>query len=210
LAIRLTLVDDHPLVLGGLQQLFQRQPDITVTAACAGADEAWAALTRDVPDVLVLDLRMPGTRGLAFLRRLSDAGLVCKTVLLTAAIDDAEVIEAVKLGVCGLVMKDSAPDQLLECVRKVHAGGHWLDHETVTRAFTTALDRESAVRETALTPREIEIVRMVAEGLRNRAIATRLSISEGTVKVHLHNIYEKLGVDGRLELTLCAQQQRLL
>jgi DNA-binding NarL/FixJ family response regulator len=210
MAIRLTLVDDHPLVLGGLQQLFQRQPDITVTAACAGADEAWAALARDMPDVLVLDLRMPGTSGLAFLRRLSDAGLNCKTVLLTAAIDDAEVIEAVKLGVCGLVMKDSAPDQLVDCVRKVYAGGHWLDHETVTRAFTTALDRESAVRDTALTPREIEIVRMVAEGLRNRAIATRLSISEGTVKVHLHNIYEKLGVDGRLELTLCAQQQRLL
>src|SRR3954463_11575861 len=212
MAIRVTLVDDHPLVLGGLQQLFQRQPDITVTAACASADEAWTAITSEVPvpDVLVLDLRMPGTSGLAFLRRLSDAGLICKTVLLTAAIEDAEVIEAVKLGVCGLVMKDSAPDQLVDCVRKVHAGGQWLDHETVTRAFKTALDRESAVRDTALTPREIEIVRMVAEGLRNRAIATRLSISEGTVKVHLHNIYEKLGVDGRLELTLCAQQKKLL
>src|SRR3954463_3665023 len=210
MAIRLTLVDDHPLVLGGLQQLFQRQPDITVTAACAGADQAWTALAQDVPDVLVLDLRMPGTSGLAFLRRLSDAGIACKTVLLTAAIDDAEVIEAVKLGVCGLVMKDSAPDQLVDCVRKVYAGGQWLDHETVTRAFKTALDRETAVRDTALTPREIEIVRMVAEGLRNRAIATRLSISEGTVKVHLHNIYEKLGVDGRLELTLCAQQKKLL
>jgi len=210
MAIRLILVDDHPIVLGGLQQLFQRQPDIVVTAACPGADQAWAALTQEMPDVLVLDLRMPGTNGLEFLRRLADAGLTCRSVLLTAAIDDAEVIEAVKLGVCGLVMKDSAPDQLIDCVRKVHAGGQWLDHETVTRAFKTALDREAAVRDTALTPREIEIVRMVAEGLRNRAIATRMSISEGTVKVHLHNIYEKLGVDGRLELTLVAQQQRLL
>jgi DNA-binding NarL/FixJ family response regulator len=94
-------------------------------------------------------------------------------------------------------------------VRKVHGGGQWLDHEIVNRAFKSQMDREAAVRETALTPREIEIVRMVAEGLRNRAIAERLSISEGTVKVHLHNIYEKLGVDGRLELTLVAQQKKL-
>src|SRR5258706_10772999 len=128
--IRLILVDDHPLVLGGLQQLFARQPDIVVIAACPDADEAWAALKKEMPDVLVLDLRMPGTNGLEFLRRLADLGLSCRTVLLTAAIDDAEVIEAVKLGVCGLVMKDSAPDQLIECVRKVHAGGQWVEPET--------------------------------------------------------------------------------
>jgi DNA-binding NarL/FixJ family response regulator len=209
-SIRVMIVDDHPIVLGGLQQLFQRQPDVVVSAACSGADAALAAMKTGAPDVLVLDLRMPGMTGLQFLQRLSDEGLRCRTVLLTAAIDDAEVVEAVRLGVSGLVMKDSAPDTLVECVRKVHAGGQWLDHATVTRAFRTQLDREAAVRDTALTPREIEIVRMVAEGLRNRVIAARLSISEGTVKVHLHNIYEKLGVDGRLELTLCAQQKGLL
>ena len=160
--------------------------------------------------MLVLDLRMPGTSGLGLLRQLSDAGLSCPSILLTAAIEDAEVTEAVRLGVAGLVMKDSTPDTLVQCVRKVHGGGQWLDHEIVNRAFKSQLDREAAVRDTALTPREIEIVRMVAEGLRNRAIAERLSISEGTVKVHLHNIYEKLGVDGRLELTLVAQQKKLL
>ena len=210
MAIRLILVDDHPIVLQGLQQLLQRQPDFVVVAACPDADMAFAAIQRESPDILLLDLRMPGVTGLGFLRRLADAGITCRTVLLTAAIEDAEVIEAVRLGVSGLVLKDSTPETLIECVRRVHEGGQCLDQPTVTRAFRSALDREAAVRDAALTPREIEIVRMVAEGLRNRAIATRLSISEGTVKVHLHNIYEKLGVDGRLELTLCAQQKGLL
>jgi len=209
-AIRLILVDDHPIVLGGLQQLFQRQPEVVVAAACSDADSALAAIRREPPDVLVLDLRMPGVNGLEFLRRLADQGQSVRTVLLTAAIDNDEVIEAVKLGVCGLVMKDSPPETLVRCVRIVHEGGQWLDPETVSRAFRVALDRETAARGTTLTPRELEVVRMVAEGLRNRAIAGRLSISEGTVKVHLHNIYEKLGVDGRLELTLCAQQKGLL
>jgi len=209
-SVRLILVDDHPIVLDGLQQLLQRQPDFTVLAACPNADAAMTAIAHEKPDVLVLDLRMPGVSGLAFLRQLADAGLSCPSILLTAAIEDAEVTEAVRLGVAGLVMKDSAPDTVVQCVRKVHGGGQWLDHEIVNRAFKSQLDREAAVRDTALTPREIEIVRMVAEGLRNRAIAERLSISEGTVKVHLHNIYDKLGVDGRLELTLVAQQKKLL
>ena len=208
--VRLILVDDHPIVLGGLQQLLQRQPDFSVIAACSDAEAAMAAIKREAPDVLVLDLRMPGTNGLQFLRRLADAGISCRTVLLTAAIEDAEVTEAVRLGVAGLVMKDSTPDTLVDCVRRVNAGGQWLDHDTVNRAFKSTLERESAERDSALTPRELEIVRMVAEGLRNKAIAERLSISEGTVKVHLHNIYEKLGVDGRLELTLCAQQKKLI
>jgi DNA-binding NarL/FixJ family response regulator len=107
-------------------------------------------------------------------------------------------------------LKDSEPDALVECIRRVHAGEQWFDQSTVTRAFRAAFESETAVREVALTARELEIVRMVAEGLRNRAIADRLAITEGTVKVHLHNIYEKLGVDGRLELVLCAQQKGLL
>ena len=210
MSVRLILVDDHPIVLQGLQQLLQRQADFAVVAACSDADAALEAITQESPDVLVLDLRMPGITGLEFMRRLSDQGVACRTVLLTASIDDAEVIEAVRLGVCGLVMKDSTPDALIDCVRRVHAGEQCLDQAVVTKAFRATLDREAAVRDSALTPREIEIVRMVAEGLRNRAIATRMAISEGTVKVHLHNIYEKLGVDGRLELTLAAQQKGLL
>jgi len=212
MSIRIVLVDDHPIVLQGLRHLFERHDDFNVVATCADADSALATVRNEKPDVLVLDLRMPGRDGLDVLRTMNSEGLRCRTVLLTAAITDDQVLEAVKLGASGLVLKESAPESLLTCVRRVNEGEQWIDRDTVTRAFRTVLDREAAQKEAAqtLTPREIEIVRMVAQGLRNRAIAERLSISEGTVKVHLHNIYEKLGVDGRLELVLCAQQKGLI
>jgi len=211
-SIRIILVDDHPIVLQGLQHLFERHDEFEVVACCADADSAVDAVRAQRPDVLVLDLRMPGRDGLSVLRTMNDERLACRTVLLTAAITEDQVLEAVKLGASGLVLKESAPETLLTCVRRVNAGEQWIDRDTVTRAFRTVLDREAAAKEAAqtLTPREIEIVKMVALGLRNRAIAERLSISEGTVKVHLHNIYEKFGVDGRLELVLVAQQKNLI
>ena len=123
-----------------------------------------------------------------------------------------EVVEATKLGVTGLVLKESSPETLLKCVRRVNRGEQWIDRDTVTHAFQAIVGREAATREVSqtLTPREIEIVKMMAEGLRNRAIGDRLGISEGTVKVHLHNVYEKLGLDGRLELMLYAQQKGII
>ena len=210
--IRVVLVDDHPIVLQGLQHLFERHDDFRVVACCPDADAAVAAVRSHKPDVLVLDLRMRGRSGLDVLRALARDQIACRTVLLTAAISDDQVVEAVKLGAAGLVLKESSPDALLDCVRHVHQGEQWIDQDTVTRAVGTVLEREAAQKEAShtLTPREIEIVRMVAQGLRNRAIAERLAISEGTVKVHLHNIYEKFGVDGRLELLLAAQHKGLI
>jgi DNA-binding NarL/FixJ family response regulator len=116
------------------------------------------------------------------------------------------------LGAMGVVLKESSPEILIDCVRRVHAGEQCIDRETMTRAFGRALRRESATREVAktVTPRELEIVRMIGQGLRNKAIAERLFISEGTVKIHLHNVYEKLGLTGRLELALYARQKGLV
>ncbi|OLB61027.1 MAG: hypothetical protein AUI11_11430 [Acidobacteria bacterium 13_2_20CM_2_66_4] len=212
MSIRVVLVDDHPIVLQGLQHLFERQADFEVVSCCEDAATAIEAVRAQHPDVLVLDLRMPGANGLDVLRTMFNERIPCRTVLLTAAITEEQVLEAVKLGAAGLVLKESPPDTLVSCVRRVHQGEQWIDQDTVSRAFRAVLDREAAAREASLTltPREIEIVRMVAQGLRNKAIAERLSISEGTVKVHLHNIYEKFGVDGRLELVLCAQQKGLI
>jgi DNA-binding NarL/FixJ family response regulator len=209
MAIRLVLADDHPVVLHGLQRLFEGQPDFDVVA-CSGSGEAALASVRATrPDVLVLDLRMPDRNGIEVLRAMAAEKLPCRTVLLTAAATDDDVVEAVRLGVHGIIMKESPPDALLDCVRRVSRGEQAIEQEVLARAFGRVLRREAATREVAktLTPREIELVKMVAQGLRNRAIAERLQISEGTVKIHLHNVYEKLGVNGRLELALWAQEQ---
>jgi DNA-binding NarL/FixJ family response regulator len=210
--IRVVVADDHPIVLQGLQQLFARQGDIEVVACCTDATEAREAVLSQQPDVLVLDLRMPGQTGLDLLRTLAEDRTSCRSVLLTASIREDEVVDAVKLGAMGIVLKESPPETLVECVRRVHNGDSWIDRQTAARAFQTVVDRQAATDQLTevLTPREIEIIKMVAQGLRNRVLAERLSISEGTVKVHLHNIYEKLGVDGRLELVLFAQQKGLL
>ena len=211
MAIRLILADDHPIVLHGLEQLFERTPDFEVVASCKNGDEALEAVRKRAADVLILDLRMPGMSGLAVLRALAAEKLTIKTVLLTAAVQDQQITQAVQLGVLGVVLKESPPEDLFACIRKVAQGLPWLETPTLARAFDQVLNRDTPpARGESLTPRELEIVRMVSEGLRNKEIGERLSISEGTVKVHLHNVYEKLGVDGRLELVLFAQAKGLV
>jgi DNA-binding NarL/FixJ family response regulator len=208
--IRILLVDDHPIVLHGLQQFFERHREFQVVGCCADGVSAVEAVARHVPDILLLDLRMPGRSGLDVLRDLAGHYPGCRRILLSAAITDAEVADAVRLGVMGLVMKESSPDALLACVRDVYNGIPCIARDAPASApRATAADAPGWSND-LLTQREMEILRMVALGLRNKAIAERLSISDGTVKVHLHNIYQKLGVDGRLELVLCAQQKGLL
>ena len=210
--IRLVIADDHPIVLQGLQKLFESYQDFEVLRSCEDGEMALAAVRSLRPDILLLDLRMPGSDGLDVLRNISAEKLECRTVLLTAAVSDDQVVEAMLLGAMGIVLKESSPEVLIDCVRRVHAGEQCIERETMTRAFGRALRRETATREAAktVTPRELEIVRMIGQGLRNKAIAERLFISEGTVKIHLHNVYEKLGLTGRLELALYAQQRGLV
>jgi DNA-binding NarL/FixJ family response regulator len=207
--ISLVLADNHPIILDGLEQLFERGQDFKVLARCGDGEEALRAVRKHRPDILVLDLRLPGKDGLAILREMKRDKLATHVVLLTAAVDEGQVLEAIRLGVRGVVLKEMAPHLLLQCIRKVHAGEQWLEKQSVGRLLEKLLQRETAARQLALdlTPREIEIVRLVARGLRNKGIAERLSVKEGTVKIHLHNIYEKLHVDGRLELTLYAQNK---
>jgi DNA-binding NarL/FixJ family response regulator len=209
--ISLVLADDHPIVLQGLVRLFERYPEFRVAHCCASGAQALDAVRREPPDVLVLDLRMNGMNGLDVLRALALERRPCRTVLLTAAMTSEEIVEAVKLGARGLALKESSPESLLECVRRVHRGEQCIEQEMLARALEDVWRGEAASRAgESLTAREMEIVRMVARGLRNRAIGEQLSISEGTVKVHLHNIYEKCGVAGRLELVLFAQEKGLV
>ena len=209
MSIRVVLVDDHPIVLQGLEHLLARQPDIEVAACCATVQDGLAA-ARSRPDIVLLDLRMPQGGGLALIDAIAAEKLDTKTVVLTAAISDDEVSQALQKGAAGLVLKESSPDQLLECVRRVHAGERWLDPEALNRVTPESPARPPDDRAASLTAREREVVRMIAAGLRNRDIGERLSISENTVKVHLHNIYEKLGVEGRMELLLLAQELKIV
>lgn len=210
--IRIAIADDHALVLHGLKRLFDGEQEFEVVECCGTGAEAIAAARRGNVDVLLLDIKMPGLSGIDVLRTLSAERLKCSTVLLTAALSDSDAVEGLKLGVRGIVLKESSPDTLLECIRRVSRGEQWVDSETMTRALDTITRRESMANDPnrTLTARELEIVRMIAQGLRNKAIAERLLISEGTVKIHLHNVYEKLGLDGRLELMLHAQKQGLV
>jgi DNA-binding NarL/FixJ family response regulator len=209
--IRIVLADDHPIVLHGLAQLFGRHDDISVVATCPDGHAAISAVADHRPDLLVVDLRMGPLGGLDVLRALATDGVECRSIMLTAAASDDEIVEAMRLGASALMLKDESPEALVDCVRRVYRGEQWLERDSVAGALKRVLQRESIARDTtaALTPRESEIVKMVAQGLRNKAIAERLSISEGTVKVHLHNIFQKCGLDGRLELALYAQEKGL-
>ena len=210
--IRLVLVDDHPIILHGLQRLFEHEADLEVVRTCTKINEAVDAVRAIAPDVLVLDLKMQDGHGLDVMRALAADGRVCPTVILTAAMQDTELADAMALGVAGIVLKESPPASLIECVRGVHRGERRIDVDTLIRAAERRPPRPQTPGEKTppLTPRETEIVRLVAQGLRNKELAQRLSITEGTVKIHLHNIYDKLGVDGRLELVLSAQQKGLV
>jgi DNA-binding NarL/FixJ family response regulator len=210
--LKLVLADDHPIVLDGLEQLFRAQKDVTVVARCQDGVETLRAVRQHRPDVLLLDIRMPAPDGLEVIRDLQKDSLPTRIVLLTVELSEDDVLEAVRLGVKGVVLKEMSPQMLMECVRKVADGEQWIERRSLTRALDKMLCREAGFREVSsvLTSREIEIVRLATRGLRNQAIAEQLHISEGTVKVHLHNIYEKLGIDGRVGLTLYAREKGLL
>ena len=210
--IDLVLADDHPIVLSGLENMFRRERDCRVVAACVDGVEALRAIDRHRPSVAVLDLRMPRMHGLAVLRQMQKDKVATRSVLLAAVLDDDDLLEAVRLGVRGVVLKEMAPALVVQCVREVHAGNQWLEKRSVTHALDRLVRREEGTRDLGklLTPRELEIARAVASGLRNKDIAEKLGIAEGTVKIHLHVIYDKLNIDGRMALVLKMKDKGLI
>jgi DNA-binding NarL/FixJ family response regulator len=198
--IRLVMVDDHPLVLGGLEQLFRGEHDFEVLATCSTVAEGWQALASHEPDVLLLDLKLPDGDGLSLLRRL-DPAKPPAVVVLTALQDENVLLDAARLGARGIVLKAMAPRVLERCVRAIHEGRTWLTVDGVNLAERLARRREiEAELACVLTPRELEIVRLVDLHLDNDEIANRLAISVGTVKIHLHHVFDKLDLRGRHEL----------
>jgi len=208
--VRLVLADDHRIILEGLEQLFHREKDFEVVATATSGEDALRAVREHHPDILVLDIRMPKGDGLSVLRQIHAEKLQTRVVLLTATLDEDEMLEAMQNGVSGLVLKESAAVGLVQTVRRVQRGERALEPSIVSRALDRLAQREEAKKIVeVLSKRETEIVKMVAAGLRNKEIALKLSIGEGTVKTHLHTIYEKLGVHGRVELTMYAYERGL-
>ena len=212
MTIRLVIADDHPLVLNGMQNILRIEKDFELVASCASSVETLAAVRQHRPDVAILDIRMPGKDGLAIARELLAEKLPTRVILYTAEINEDQLLEASRIGVWGIVLKEMNPQLLVQCIRKVHAGEQWIERRLARLSFDKLLRREAGAIEIAshLTPRETAILKMVAQGLHNKQIGEKLFISEGTVKSHMHNIYEKLQVDSRIALLRYAQEKSLV
>jgi two-component system nitrate/nitrite response regulator NarP len=191
---RIIVVDDHPITLAGLNVLLA--DDCTVLARCADAHEALRCVRIYAPDVLIIDQDMPAMGGVDVLKQLRAAGDQTPVVLLATA-NNSKLMEALAFNVEGIVFKQSEPKCLIRCVRDVHAGRQWLDAKLDEAAALSGGD----VLDT-LTRRQLEVARAAVSGLSNKELAQRLGVSEGTIKNHLHAIYERLRLQGRLALLL--------
>ena len=211
-SIRVVLADDHPIVRDGLRKLLSLEDDIEVVGEASDGREVVQVVQETNPDVLILDLRMPYMDGLATLQALQQIERKVRVIVLTASEDKNEFVQAMKLGCSGIVLKQTAPELIVKSIRKVHSGEIWLDSHTtaaVMRQFAAPTDAISGApakgrERSPLSQREREIVGLVAQGYKNREMAEKMFISEQTVKNHLHNIFDKLGVSDRLELALYA------
>ncbi|MDP9421921.1 MAG: response regulator transcription factor [Pseudomonadota bacterium] len=200
--MRLLLADDHPMIRAAIEVLLRGTG--FELAGMAGTGQATIAeVERLRPDILLLDLQMPDGNGLDVLRRLKATKSPVRIVMLTAGIDDSALLEAKSLKVHGIVLKNSDPAFLLECLEAVRDGRSWFDPELAKRARQLA---SGSARRAALAPRERQLIGFVRKGLRNREIAGELGVTEGTVKVYLHAIFEKLGVGNRTELAIRADE----
>jgi two-component system, NarL family, nitrate/nitrite response regulator NarL len=210
--VTLVVADGRPLLLRGLEYVCAAEPGFEVVAACVRGDATLEALRMRKPDVLILDATLPPSGGLWVLRQMRREKLPTRAVLLADHPDERPVVEAVRLGVGGILLPDMTPESLLRCVRTVQSGEPWLESQAVARLLNRRPSGEAPLRQlgSALTPRQMEIARLATEAIPTREIAARLMVTEGTVKVHLHNIYAKLQVDGRVGLVLRAMKHGLL
>jgi DNA-binding NarL/FixJ family response regulator len=209
--IRLMSVDNHPIIHLGLESLFKQQEDFELVAHCTEGQKALEFARLHQPDIVILDIKMSEVDGLLVARGMLAEDRPPRIVVYTAAIDEEQMLEAIRAGVHGIVLKEMSPQLLVQCIRKVYAGEKWIERRSAKLTLENMLRREAGARSiaTLITKREITVLRMVANGSRNKEIANVLFISEGTVKVHLHNIYEKLGVNSRLALLRYTQDKGL-
>ena len=211
--IKILIADDHAIFRDALRKLLDSEEEIIIVGEAHDGAECIKKLGELKPDILLLDLRMPDKNGLSVLEELNFNTLSTHAIVLTAAEDDRDVVRAMRLGARGVVLKESAIDLLVKSIHRVHAGEIWLDSRMtaeVINAFSASSKSDAPGGKPLLSDREMEVVQLVAEGFHNREIGEKLFISEQTVKNHMHNIFDKLGVSDRLELMLYAVHRRLI
>jgi DNA-binding NarL/FixJ family response regulator len=206
--IRLMLVDDHPVVRDGLRGMFDSVEDITVVDEAADGEQAVERAISAQPDVVVMDLRMPGAGGVEAIRELRRRGVAARVLVLTTFDADADVLDAVAAGATGYLLKDAPGEELVRAVRSAHRGEAVLSPAVASRLMSRAATPE--VAGPALSKRELEVLRLVAGGATNREAARTLFISETTVKTHLLHLFEKLGVRDRASAVDAAHRAGLL
>lgn len=212
---RILIADDHPIFRDGLKRLLESEGEFKVIGEACDGIEAVAMARQLIPEVMLLDLAMPRRQGLDALRELSSDARSVRVILLTAAAEKEQIVEALQLGARGVVLKDSATQILLKSIRAVMNGEYWVGRESVSnlvqylRTLVTPASAFPQRNKYRLTPRELEIIAAVVAGFANKEIAQYFKISEDTVKHHLSNIFDKVGVSSRLELALFAVNQSL-
>jgi len=214
--ISIVISDDHALFREGLRKLLEAEPGMRVVGEAVDGEETLRIVGEVKPHVLLLDLSLPRLNGLEVLAELGKVGAQTRTIMLTAAIEREQVIEALQLGVRGIVLKHSALQLLLKCIRCVNEGQFWVGQESVSdlihalRRMKPSHSASSATRTYGLSSREMEVVALIVAGYTNKDLARELGISENTAKHHLTNIFDKLGVSNRLELVLYAVDNGLV
>ena len=210
MCIDLVLADPYPVMLDGLTDMFRDSPEFAVKACVNHGDAALQAVRQYQPDILVMDLSLTDKSGLVVLQALQSADIKTRVVVFTNACI-AEVVQALDLGVQGLVSKEKPKQVLMRCIQAVHAGDQWLDPDLSMKTMNLLLQekKQNAQASHLLTPRELMVARMVVEGWPNKKIASKLFISEGTAKLHLHHVYQKLNCPGRMALQRFMQEHGL-
>jgi two-component system, NarL family, nitrate/nitrite response regulator NarL len=215
-SVRILVADDHPIFRDGLRKLLEAEKDFKVVGEASDGGEAIEMAQQLKPDVLLLDLAMPRVPGLEAVRQLGTAVEAIKVIVLTAAIEREQIVDALHHGVRGVVLKESATELLLKSIRCVMDGQYWVGRESVSdlvrivRDLTAIPEQGQRKRSYNLTPRELDIVSAIVDGYTNKDIAEKFAIAEQTVKHHLGNIFDKLGVSNRLELALFAVNHNLV
>ena len=211
-SVTLVLADEQPIVLDGLERLFHLEKNFKILARCTTGEETLSAVRKHRPDILVFDFHTHSENGLAVLKEITKSKLPTRCVIFTTALNDDEMLEAIRLGVSGIVLKNMASKLLIQCIKKVHGGEKWFERDCLASAAQKLVQRENAVRHAyeVLSSREIEVAHLVAGGSTNKQIGKKLYISEATVKTHLHKIYDKLHMDSRVALALYARDKGLV